>query len=189
MHFELVLASLAAFAAAVPVEMAHDGSYGSYAPYAGYNPYSSAVEQEAAKMQNEAMNMKRDGNMGQASDIKYLSYTPYALYGPYSAAVDSAAAMMEEMDKATKRDNMMMDNAMMATKGEELANPASPYDPMAQEKRDMLMTDSMMLDPMTATATDDMKRDVNHPDAAEMASSPDSAAAGTLPNNWYGKYE
>lgn len=59
MHFELVLAGLAVFAAAAPIERAADGSsYGSYDPYqtyGSYSPYSGAVEGEAGKMQQKGM--------------------------------------------------------------------------------------------------------------------------------------
>lgn len=50
MHYALTIAGLAALAAAAPIKQAGDNWYVSYVPYAGYNPYSGAVEAEAAKM-------------------------------------------------------------------------------------------------------------------------------------------
>lgn len=54
MRFEVILASLVAFVAAAPVEMASDGSYGKYTLYSSYTPYGNygtAAEAAAAKMQ------------------------------------------------------------------------------------------------------------------------------------------
>jgi hypothetical protein len=62
MHLELLFVGLAALAAAAPVDKISDDSmhqaqdtaytkYAGYRPYYSYAPYSSAVEAEAAKMQ------------------------------------------------------------------------------------------------------------------------------------------
>jgi hypothetical protein len=50
MRYVLALAALASMAIAAPVKAAEDGWYVSYVPYAGYVPYSTAVEEQAAKM-------------------------------------------------------------------------------------------------------------------------------------------
>ncbi|KAH7392995.1 hypothetical protein BKA66DRAFT_317600 [Pyrenochaeta sp. MPI-SDFR-AT-0127] len=190
MHFEFILASLAAFAAAAPMEMADDVSYGSYTPYkayASYGPYSNVVDEEVEKMQNAVMHPKRDAAMRQRGNLyydKYSSYKPYSAYGSYASAAEEEASNMDMgmSTEAEKREQMMIEAAM--------PNDAAPTP--NKLKRHMPMSIPMepphLLEDTHTRSKKNTKRAVNHPDEAELPHSPTSHADATLPNNWYGKY-
>ena len=106
------------------------------------------------------MTAKHDTRMEQDDNSAYNKYSSYVPYAGYTPYSRAVeAASLKQRAEIATR--MKMDKVNV--------------------KKDMMTEED-------GTAVED-KRDMDHPDASETAGSTESRADGTLPNNWYGKYE
>ncbi|KAF2855072.1 hypothetical protein T440DRAFT_514120 [Plenodomus tracheiphilus IPT5] len=99
MRFPLALAALAAFAAAVPIELATDGKYNryiSYNPYTTYGPYPAAADAEGARMQFDAHVVRTDSMLHAPNHDKAVEMMKrHAMMMEHSADMEMGVDMME----------------------------------------------------------------------------------------------